>query len=139
MRLTVSIVTPERPVLETQADSVVVPAFDGELGILSNHAPLLAQLLPGEIRLKTADQTEHFAISGGFVEVRDNKIVVLAETAEAAHEIDLERARQAAERAKSALRDRPADINMAAIESELRRALARLRVAQQLQRRKPRP
>src|ERR1700690_3142209 len=102
--LTVDILTPERNVLQAQADSVVVPAADGELGILSHHAPLVAQLEPGEIRLRTGNEIQLFAVSGGFVEVQNNHVVVMAETAEMAHEIDVERARQAAERAKAALR-----------------------------------
>ena len=102
--IAVDILTPDRRVLQAQADSVVVPATDGELGILSHHTPLVAQLQPGEIRLRTGNDLKYFAVSGGFVEVQNNHVVVLAETAEMAHEIDVERARQAAERAKAVLR-----------------------------------
>ncbi len=96
--IAVEIVTPERLVKEAQVDSVIVPAIDGELGILPNHAPLLAQLQPGAIRLNQNGNTELFAVSGGFIEVDKNKVSVFAETAEMATEIDEERARQAAER-----------------------------------------
>src|SRR5439155_6982684 len=90
MPIAVEILTPERRVLQTQADSIVVPAANGELGILANHAPLVAQLQPGEIRLRTGNEMQHFAVSGGFVQVQNNHVNVLAETAEMAHEIDLE-------------------------------------------------
>lgn len=134
MSLTVEIMTPERQLLQKQADSVVVPAEDGELGILNNHAPLLAQLQAGEIRLRKGEQLELFAISGGFLEVLNNHVAIFAETAEMANEIDIERARQAAEKAKAALRQPQADVNLAVAEAALRRALVRLRAAENLRR-----
>jgi F-type H+-transporting ATPase subunit epsilon len=133
--ITIDILTPERNVMHTQADSVVVPAADGELGILSHHAPLVAQLQPGAIRLRTGNDTQLFAVSGGFVEVQNNHVVVMAETAEMAHEIDVERARQAAERAKAALRSPTADVDLAQAEASLRRALARLHAVEMIRRR----
>jgi F-type H+-transporting ATPase subunit epsilon len=128
--IAVDILTPERRVLQTQADSVVVPAMDGELGILAHHTPLVAQLQPGEIRLHAGNEIQHFSVSGGFVEVQNNHVVVMAETAEMAHEIDLERARQAAERAKAALRAPSATADMAQAQAALLRALARLRAVE---------
>jgi F-type H+-transporting ATPase subunit epsilon len=133
--ITVDILTPERRVLQAQADSVVVPAADGELGILSGHTPLVAQLQPGEIRMRSGNDTQIFAVSGGFVEVQNNHVVVMAETAEMAHEIDAERARQAAERAKAALRAPAGTIDLAQAEAALRRALARLRAVEAVRRR----
>jgi F-type H+-transporting ATPase subunit epsilon len=128
--IAVDILTPERRVLQTQADSVVVPAMDGELGILAYHTPLVAQLKPGEIRLHAGNDIQHFAVSGGFVEVQNNHVIVMAETAEMAHEIDLERARQAAERAKAALRAPVGTVDMAQAQASLLRALARLRAVE---------
>ena len=133
--IAVDILTPERRVLQAQADSVVVPAADGELGILANHTPLVAQLQPGQIRMRTGADVQLFAVSGGFVEVQNNHVVVMAETAEMAHEIDIERARQAAERAKAALRSPQPDMNLAQAEAALRRALARLHAAEAIRRR----
>jgi len=135
MSITVDILSPDRNVLHAQVDSVVVPAADGELGILSHHAPLVAQLQPGEIRLRTGDEIQYFAVSGGFLEVQNNHVVVLAETAEMAHEIDVERARQSAERAKAELRAPSADTNLALAEAALRRALVRLRAVESARRR----
>lgn len=131
--ITVDILTPERQVVHSQADSVVVPAADGELGILSHHAPLVAELQAGQIRMRTGDDVQYFAVSGGFVEVQNNHVVVMAETAEMAHEIDVERARQAVERAKAELRT-PGTVDMALVEAALRRALARLHVAEGIRR-----
>lgn len=136
-KITVDILTPERRVLEAQADSVVIPAHDGELGILADHAPLVAQLQPGEIRMRNGERTDYFAISGGFVEVQDNHVSIMAETAEMAHDIDLERARQAAERAKAAMRAPGPELDLAQTEMALRRALARLRAVESVRRRIP--
>lgn len=135
MAISVDILTPERAVLQTQADAVVVPAADGELGILKNHAPLLAQLKPGQIRLRRGDQVELFSVSGGYVQASDNRVSIFAETAEMAQEINVERARQAAERAKAALRAPQGEVDLAQAEASLRRALARLRAAESLRRR----
>ncbi len=137
--ITVDIVTPEKLALQKQVDSIVVPAADGELGILPNHAPLLAQLQPGEIRLRVGNETQHFAISGGFVEVQRSGVKVFAETAELAQEIDIERARQAAERAKAALHEPGrGGSDLASAEAAMRRALVRLRAAEHVRRSKPR-
>jgi F-type H+-transporting ATPase subunit epsilon len=135
--LAVDILTPERRVLQTQADSVVVPASDGELGILKDHLPLVAELQPGEIRMRTGDDLQVFAVSGGFVEVQNNHVTVMAETAEMAHEIDVERARQAAERAKAALRAPIGTVDLAQAEAALRRALVRLRAVEAVRRHRP--
>ncbi len=135
--IAVDILTPDRRVLQTQVDSVVVPAVHGELGILAGHTPLIAQLQPGEIRLRTGDKVDYFAVSGGFVEVQNNHVVVMAETAEMAHEIDLERARQAAERAKAALRAPSQTMDLAQAQAALLRALARLRAVEAVRRRSP--
>src|SRR3981081_3169380 len=130
--IAVDIMTPERLVMQTQAESVVVPAADGELGILPHHAPLLAQLQPGEIRLRRGNDVELFAVSGGFVEVESNHVSIFAETAEMAHEIDMERARQAAERAKAQMKTARTDVDLAQAEAALRRAMVRLRATEGL-------
>ena len=130
MPLTVDIMTPDRLLLQTEADAVIVPAFDGELGILQNHVPLLTELQPGQIRLRRGSETELFAVSGGFLEVRSNRVSVFAEAAEMANEIDVERARQAAEKARTALRSRGASETLDQAETALRRALVRLRVSE---------
>jgi F-type H+-transporting ATPase subunit epsilon len=125
------IVTPERVLLERQADSVTVPTQTGQLTILSNHVPLVSSLKPGELKFRLGNEEEFFAVSGGFLEVRaGNEVVVLADTAEFGHEIDEERAKKAREDAKKLMEqgrlDSTASAEAAAL---LERNLARLHVA----------
>src|ERR671916_531668 len=103
MPLLLEIVTPERQVFSEQVDSVVCPGIEGELGILPNHAPLLTTLGVGELRIRRGGEEEFFAIAGGFLQVRPDKVVVMAETADMASEIDLQRAEEARREAERAL------------------------------------
>lgn len=129
-RLPLSIVTPERPAWEGEVDSLVVPAHGGRLGILPGHAPLLVELKAGTVVIRSGEDTRLLAVSGGFVEVYKGRVSVFAETAELAEEIDAERARQAAARARSALKASPGDRMDAQAIAALERALARLRAAE---------
>jgi F-type H+-transporting ATPase subunit epsilon len=111
--LLLEIVTPERAVFSDEVDSVVCPGVEGELGVLPHHAPLLTTLGFGELRIRRGGQEESFAIAGGFLQVRPDKVVVMAETADLASDIDLakaEEARKEAERALSEGFDEPADL-----------------------------
>src|SRR5665647_3652806 len=129
MPLLLEIVTPERQVFSEQVDSVVCPGVEGELGILPHHAPLLTTLGVGELRIRRHGEEEYFAIAGGFLQVRPDKVVVMAETADIASEIDLElamEARREAERALSEGFEEPAD--MARARAALQKALLRIRV-----------
>jgi F-type H+-transporting ATPase subunit epsilon len=128
MPIVVDIMTPERLVMQAEADSVTLPAADCELGVLKGHAPLLAQLKPGQVRLRRGDNIDYFVVSGGFAEVRNNRVAIFAETAETAGEIDAERAKQAVERARAALRQAGRGSGGMEAEAALLRALARLRV-----------
>ena len=136
MPLTLEIVTAERQVLsESGLDAVIAPGSEGQLGILPRHAPLMTMLEPGELRARRGGEEIVLAISGGFLEVRDDVVTVLADTAEQAEEIDVERAQAARVRAEQSLRDRPPDVNVAVLQAELRRSLVRLRVAERRRRR----
>lgn len=134
MPLQIDLITPEKLAFSDQADFVAAPAWDGEIGILPGHTPLLAKLGPGEIRLRKGSDTTFFAVSGGFIEVqRGDRVSIFAETAELAEEIDLERARQAEERAKTKMTGPQSDLTgeeLAKVEAALTRARARLRVAE---------
>jgi F-type H+-transporting ATPase subunit epsilon len=124
--------TPERALPEREADIVVLPAFDGEMGVLPGHEPFLVQLKAGELRAAFGRQTQTYSISGGFAEILDNTVRVFAETAEMASEIDEERARLGLEKARAALRRKgAADMGLRLDEAEamLRREAARLKVA----------
>jgi F-type H+-transporting ATPase subunit epsilon len=139
-RLALSIVTPEKVAWEGEVDSLVVPAFEGLLGVLPGHAPLLTQLTEGVVRMRSGAEEKLLSVSGGFLEVLGERASVFAETAEMADEIDAERAHQAAEKARQALQgrsDEPFDAEKA--NAALRRALVRLKVARTPGRRPSRP
>ena len=95
MPLHLEIVTPERLAYSDEVDMVLVPGIEGELGILPHHAPLVSLLGVGELKIRKGSDEESFAIAGGFLQVRPDKVVVMAETADMASEIDLDLAREA--------------------------------------------
>ncbi|OGR90826.1 MAG: ATP synthase F1 subunit epsilon [Elusimicrobia bacterium RBG_16_66_12] len=128
--LTLELVTPEKVAWSAPADFVVLPAFQGEMGVLSGHQPFLVQLVAGEVRVTEKDAVTRFAVSGGFAEVKDDVISLFAETAEMAGQIDAERAHQALEKAKMEVAKPGLDPEqLAAMEAAIRRAQVRLRVA----------
>jgi F-type H+-transporting ATPase subunit epsilon len=108
---------------------VVAPGAEGSLGILPSHAPLVTLLKEGELRVKSNGSEESLAIHGGFMEVVNNKVVVLADTAERLSDIDVERAEAARARAEETLRNATDRADMAEAEAALSRAVVRLRVA----------
>ena len=124
------IVSPRRVVYSGDATSVSLPGAIGGFQVLYSHAPLLSSLNVGTMKLRTAEGTEVlYATSGGFVEVRDNVVTVVVESAERADEIDVDRARRAADRAHERLKTRAAEIDVTRAEASLARAMNRLRVA----------
>ncbi len=124
------IVTAERLLLSEEVDYISAPGIDGIVGILPRHAPLLTALSVGELRYKKDGEEFHFVISGGFMEVRPDKVTVLADVAEHAEEIDEARAEEARRRAEELMKEKPrTDAEFALIEQALRRAQVRLRVA----------
>ncbi|HUG49320.1 MAG TPA: F0F1 ATP synthase subunit epsilon [Candidatus Limnocylindria bacterium] len=139
MPLLLEIVTPERLVFSEEVESVVCPGVEGELGVLPHHAPLLTTLGVGELRIRRGGEEEFFAIAGGFLQVRPDKVVVMAETADMASEINLEAAEEARREAERALAEgfeEPADLARA--RASLQRALLRIRVAERRRREGPR-
>ena len=139
MPLRLEIVTPEKRMFDGDVDSVVAPGVEGELGILPHHAPLLTTLGFGLLRYRRGGQEEEFAIAGGFLQVRPDKVVVMAETADLASEIDVQKAEEArreAERALAAGFSEPADLARA--RAALQHALLRIRVAERRRREGPR-
>jgi F-type H+-transporting ATPase subunit epsilon len=129
--LKLEIVTPERLAYSDTVDAVVLPGSEGELGVLPHHAPLISTLGVGELRIRKGGQEELFAIAGGFLQVRPDKVVVMAEMADMASDIDLERALEARREAERALETgfhEGADLSMA--RAALQQALLRIRVAE---------
>ena len=129
------IVTAERVVYSDDVDVVIAPGIEGQLGILPNHAPLLTTLQPGELVVRKGSEEAAIFVSGGFLEVMQNRVTVLADTAERVDEIDIARAEEAKRRAEERLRLRPTDIDSARADAALRRALVRLKVAERRKRR----
>ena len=128
--LSVEIVTGERVVYQKDDVSMVVaPGVEGSLGILPSHAPLVTLLHEGELRVKSGAGEESLAIYGGFLEVVNNKVLILSDTAERAGEIDLERAEAARASAEEALRNVTDRQDMEEAAAALRRASVRLRIA----------
>jgi len=124
------IVTPERKVFSGQAELAIFPGADGEFGILPHHAAMVSALNPGEIKVNREQKSEYFALSGGFLEVRDNCVTVVADTAEPAAEIDIQRAQNSKETALNALSNSGGTMTEQQAAAQIKRAEARLKVAQ---------
>ena len=134
MPLLLEIVTPERLAYSDTVDAVVLPGSEGELGVLPHHAPLVSMLGVGELRIRKDGAEESFAIVGGFLQVRPDKVVVMAETADMASEIDLERAQEARREAERALESGFQEgADLAVARAALQQALLRIRVAERRQ------
>ena len=140
MTLHLEIVTPERLVYSDDVDAVVCPGIEGELGVLPHHTPLVTTLGYGELRIRKGGREDYYAIAGGFLQVRPDKVVVMAETADLASEIDLERAQEARREAERALEGvaQTDAVDLAAARAQLQQALLRIRVAERRHREGPR-
>ena len=130
------IVTAEKSVYSDNVDEVIAPGTMGQLGILPHHAPLMTMLEPGELVIKKGTDEFYLAVSGGFIEVRPDRVIVLADSAERAEEIDAARAEEARKRAEKRLEERYAPgVDAAAIEAALRRSLVRLKIVERRRKR----
>ena len=130
MALTLDIVTPERRVLSVTCDEVRAPGVQGGFGIRLNHEPFMAALEPGRLTYVEGGREHHYAVGGGFLQVAENKVIVLADTAEAAQDIDVERARKAfQESQEKLLKLTEQDENHPVESARVRRAAARIQVA----------
>ncbi len=124
--------TPERIVLKTEVESVSLPTQQGEITVLPGHVPLVSNLMPGMITIRNGRDEQYLAVSGGFIEVQPRgRVIVLADTAERAEELDMKRIEEAREAARRAIANRRAadDVSSAAAVAALERELARLKVA----------
>lgn len=128
------VVTPTGPVVSDDVDIVTAPGYGGEFGVLANHSPFLSTIKTGTLSFKKDKDTKYLMISGGFSEVSNNKITFLVESAEFGHDIDVDRAMLAKERAEKRLAQaiqQAEKISRARAEAALQRAMARLRAAEQ--------
>lgn len=131
------IVTAEKSIFSEDVDMVIAPGVQGQLGILPHHAPLMTMLEPGELVIKKGGEEVYLAVSGGFLEVRPDRVIVLADAAERVEEIDIARAEEARKRAQKRLEERYApEVDAARAEAALRRSLIRLRIAEKRRKRK---
>ena len=129
-QLLLEVVTPDRMVLSTEADVVVCPGVEGQFGVLYGHVPFLSALDIGEMYYKLGGKTEYLSVAGGFAEVTGSKVTIVAEAAEKGHEIDVERARRALERAQKRLAAAKTEvIDWTRAEAAMRRSLMRTKVA----------
>jgi F-type H+-transporting ATPase subunit epsilon len=131
------IVTAESMIFSDDVSAVIAWGVEGQLGILPHHAPLMTMLQPGDILIRKDKEEEYLAISGGFLEVRPDKVIVLADACERAEEIDITRAEEAKRRAQETMKAAPLSVDAAAAEAALRRSLARLKVAEKRRRKPP--
>ena len=132
------IVTAERQIFSDDVNVLVADGVDGQLGILPHHAPLMTMLKPGELLIRKDSEETYMAVTGGFLEVRPDKVIVLADACERAEEIDIARAEAAKQRAEEMLKAHRPEIDTARAEAALRRSLIRLKVAER-KRRKSQP
>ena len=132
MPIQCDVVSVERIVFSDSVDMVLAPGVDGVLGILPHHAPLLTTLVPGEITIRKAGQEDVFmAVGGGFIEVRPDRVTILADSAERAEEIDIERAEAARRRAEERLHTGvPGAVDFSRAEMALHQSLIRIKVAE---------
>ena len=131
------VVTAERVVFSDEVDVIVAPGIEGQLGVLPHHAPLMTMLKPGELLVRKDGEEFSLVITGGFLEVRPNRVIVLADAAERVEEIDMARAEEARRRAQERLKERIPEVDAARAQAALLRALARLEVVQRRRKRRP--
>jgi F-type H+-transporting ATPase subunit epsilon len=132
------IVTAERMVFSDEVSALIAWGLEGQLAILPHHAPLMTMLQPGDLMIRKDKEEDYLAISGGFLEVRPDKVIILADACERVDEIDIARAEQAKKRAQETLKLGPLTADAAAAEAALRRSIARLKVAERKRRQPPR-
>jgi F-type H+-transporting ATPase subunit epsilon len=126
--ITVDVVSAEEQIFSGEAEFVVLPGIDGELGIYPRHTPLFTQIRPGAVRIKVPGQAQEelVFVQGGFLEVQPHKVTVLADTAIRAHDLDEVKALEAKKRAEESMTNKESDESMAAAQAELSAALAQL-------------
>lgn len=136
MAIKLDIVTAEKVVFSDEVDIVIAPGLEGQLAILPHHAPLMTTLTSGELIARKKEEEYCMAISGGYLEVRPDRVIVLADEAERAEEIDIARAESAKKRAQQALAHPASQVDAAMAEAALRRAIARIEVAERRKKRR---
>jgi|TARA_B100000315_G_C14007029_1_gene332791 F-type H+-transporting ATPase subunit epsilon len=127
--LDVEIVTAEKTIFSGQASLILVPGIEGELGILSSHAPIITELYPGEVLIRNEQEELSLVLSGGFVEVFNDKVTILADAAERTNEINIEKAKEAIQKAEKIVDSKGSDIDIQKALFVIRASKAQLRIA----------
>jgi len=128
--LYLEVVTPEKVLVSQEVDMVIAPGTEGEFGILPEHISFLSGIIPGGLRFDVGNKQDYMAVTNGFAEVSNNRVSILIDSAEKAHDIDIERAQSSMKRAQDRLgQDRKTeDIDFLRSEASLRRAIARIKM-----------
>lgn len=137
MALRLKIITPEKIVFEDDVDEVVLPTVNGEIAILPNHIGLVTQIIPGELIFKRGGKTDSIAITGGFLEVSENLINILADYAVRARDIEVARAEEAQKRAQKLMKEKATEKDFRIAQAELRKALLEIKVGSKYRKRSP--
>jgi F-type H+-transporting ATPase subunit epsilon len=129
MNLILEIITPEKVVYKDEVQGIIVPTVNGEISILPNHINLLTQISPGELTVKKVHSTQHLAITGGFLEIQDNKVSILAEHAIKAQDIQVAQAMEAKKRAEKAMAEKSTVNELKVAQAEMIKAILELKIA----------
>jgi F-type H+-transporting ATPase subunit epsilon len=129
MKLHLEVITPTKVVLSEEVDEIIINTASGEITILPNHIDLLTKLVPGEMIVKTGSKTQSFAVNGGFLEISNNKVSILADYAVRAADIEIAKAKEAKEQAEKVMKNKEVNKAFVVAEAELRKALLELKVA----------
>lgn len=129
MTLQIQVITPEKIVIDTQADEIIIPTTTGEVAILPHHVPLVSQIAPGELIIKSGGKEDHLVVVGGFMEVSDKAVTILSDYAAHGRDVSAVKAQEAADRAKKAMESSKTEQDFVLAEAEFRRAIIELKVA----------
>ncbi|HSX08760.1 MAG TPA: ATP synthase F1 subunit epsilon [Candidatus Saccharimonadales bacterium] len=132
MKLQITVVTPEKKLLEQEADEIIIPTTEGEIAVLPEHISLLSQIAPGTLQIKLNGKTDHLAVMGGFLEVGHNKVTILADYAVHAKDISTGKAQEAKERAERAMKDKTSGNEFKVAQDEFIKAILELKVAKRV-------
>ena len=137
MPMRLEIVTAERVLVEVEVEAVVAPGGEGQLGVLPHHAAVMTTLQPGELRYRVGSEENHYVVHGGFMDIRGDQVVVLADAAEHVDEIDEARAEEAIRRAQERIAGRGDDVSLERALASLRRGQIRLQITRRRRRNRP--
>lgn len=129
MALQLDIITPLKTVLKEEVEEIIIPTENGEITILPHHVSLVTRIKPGEMTIKRNQKSTFFAITGGFLEINNNKVTILADYAVRAEDIEVAKAKEALERAENLMKEKDSGKNFITAEADLRKALLELHVA----------